>query len=201
MSSGSIVPGSSSDRRPDFADHPTMNRGPEGGLNRALPPLPADAGGGDRLVAAAEDQGVQEGLVGPAGEGRGGEVEHREIGPAAGGDPADGEPEGAGAARGRGAEGGAGDLALSIAEEAAALVAQALDELQPAHLLQPGEADVRVAPQAEAGPGGAHPGDVGDPVAQVGLGQRAEADVAPGGAEAVHVERRAVGTVNGGEAL
>jgi len=107
---------------------------------------------------AAEDQRVEEGSSGPARAGgfRGRSPRSR---------PSRRRRSGRRGSRGRGAALGrrrgrrcGRPWPSPSRSEAAAFVAQALDELQPAHLLQPGEADVRVAPQAEAGPGGAHPG-------------------------------------------
>src|SRR5206468_13134722 len=64
-----------------------------------LLPLPADAGGGDRFVAGAEEEGLEEGLGGRSGEGGGVEVDGDHVGPEAGLDGSRGEAERRGAPR------------------------------------------------------------------------------------------------------
>src|SRR5436305_14273716 len=105
------------------------------GADSMLPPLPAHGGGGEGLVAGAEEGGIEERLRRPAGEGRGAEIDGQEVRPAAGGDPPHRETERTRTSLGRRPEEGAADLArLPLPEHSAALAPQSLDVLQPAHL-------------------------------------------------------------------
>ena len=92
-----------------------------------------------------------------------------------------------------------GDASLAVAQGAAPLAGEALAVLEPARLLEHRDAGVGVAAQAEAGAGGGDGGERRQAVAEVGLGQRADADVAAGGDEALEVRRVGVGAVDGGE--
>ena len=167
---------------------------------KALPPgrtpPPADERPRDDFISGPEDQRIEQSRRCDAEERWRLEVHYGEVAPGSGCDAADLQPEGPTAPGRRRGEAALGNISVTIRKRAAHLTLEALAVLEPSHVLEHREARIRVAPETEASTGGMWQRQRRNSVAEVTLGQRAEADAAAGGQEGFHVPVRGMGTVD-----